>query len=295
MSERSVGITFVLKSPNIDWTIGFWDNKSPTVVVLGIDDVESSGRGLLVPNAALNTASYAKELIQLMADPSVREIPTLEGTEKVVPAPPAPQLPPFPLHQYPIHGNEVLLVIPTENDSKKAIIRECIGERNPTGLKVHTITVPVESNVGEQPYNKAGALGAYHRVSNALARLHGAEFAAVFAQNRIGSVMAVSIENYIQTQDVDRPADFAIGVVHNATTNRTGACASRGVTLPPEYVRRARRFGNDGDEDHGKITVGQILAARVPGLDKANWHAVLAGCSRYDLLKEALRGMPIPW
>ncbi|KAF2831832.1 hypothetical protein CC86DRAFT_400621 [Ophiobolus disseminans] len=82
--------------------------------------------------------------------------------------------------------------------------------------------------------------------------------------------MGAAIESYIQTKVVDRPVDFGIVVVHDVTSRQTAIGCSRGVTVPPEYVARARRFGCDGDADHGTITVGQVLAARVPRLDKAN-------------------------
>ncbi|KAI9748641.1 MAG: hypothetical protein M1815_003100, partial [Lichina confinis] len=137
--------------------------------------------------------------------------------------------------------------------------------------------------------------GAYNRIRNAMQRLQDSEFADIFLQNSVGAVMAASVENYVQTQDIDRPADFGIVVIHNATTHQTVAGCSRGVTVPPEYVARARRFGCDGDANHGNITLGSVLAARVPGLDQANWHEVLTGSSRYELLREVIRKMPIPW
>lgn len=160
---------------------------------------------------------------------------------------------------------------------------------------MHTVTVLVESGVGEQPYNEAGAVGAYNRISNALNCLHGEKFVETFIKKEIGAVIAASIESYIQTEDIDRPADFGIAVVHNATSRQTRACSSWGVTVPPEYVSRAQRFSSDGDPNHGNVTVGQILAARVPGLDKADWQVLLARRSRYELLRDAIRELPIPW
>jgi hypothetical protein len=274
---------------------GLRDTNGAVVVVLGVHDVQSSRSDSLETNRFQNTALYARELIQLMADPSVMMMPSLNGTERVIPARMAPQLPPFPACRFPTHGNTVLLVIPTENKNKISIFKECVAGRTPPGVRVHTALLPVESNVGEQPYNEAGATGAYNRICNALERLHSPEFADVFAKNAVGTVMVASIESYIQTENIDRPADFGIAVVHNATTNQTCLCSSRGVTAPPEYIHRARRFGTDGDANHGNVTVGRVLAARVPELDKADWHAVLAGCSRYELLREAVRELPIPW
>lgn len=246
--------------------------------------------------AAANAASYAKEVIQVMGNDLRSCIEDIEGTEVIVPPPHTnPRLPPFQPHQYLSHGNAVLLVIPTENKPKVRLLQEAFRERAPNGVIVHKVTVPVDSGVGEQPYNEVGIVGAHNRISNALNRLDTTEYQKIFKVKGIGTVILASVENYIQTDNTDRPTDYGVVVIHNATTQQTTACLSRGVTVPPAYVNRARRFGFEGDPNRGRVTVGQILAANVPGLDKADWHAVLAGHSRYDLLKDAIRQMPIPW
>lgn len=225
----------------------------------------------------------------------MNSVPDLEGTEKIVPPHTDPRLPPFQLHQYPSHGNAVLLFIPTENESKMRLLQEAFRERAPNGVIVHIVMASIDSGVGEQPYNEAGIIGAHNRISNALLHLDATEYQETFKVKRIGTVMVASIENYIQTDNIDRPTDYGVVVIHNATTQQTTACTSWGVTAPPAYVNRARRFGFEGDPNRGRVTVGQILAAHVPGLDKADWQAVLAGRSRYDLLKDAIRQVPIPW
>lgn len=230
-----------------------------------------------------------------MTDNLMNSVPDLKGTEKIVPPHMDPRLPPFQLHQYPSHGNAVLLVIPTENESKRRLLQEAFRERAPNDVIVHTVTISIDSGVGEQPYNGAGIIGAHHRISNALLRLDTAEYQEIFKVKRIGTVIVASIESYIQTDNIDRPADYGIVVIHNATKQQTTACISCGVTVPPAYVNRARRFGFEGDPNRGRVTVGQILAAHVPGLDKADWQLVLAGHSRYDLLKDAIRQLRIPW
>jgi hypothetical protein len=230
-----------------------------------------------------------------MTNNPMGSVSDFEGTEEIVPPCVDPRLPPFRLHQYPSHGNVVLLAIPTENESKKGLLQEAFGDRAPNNVIVHTVTFSVDSGVGNQPYNEAGIIGAHGRISNALRRLDTAEYEETFRLQRIGTVILASIESYIQTENIDRPTDYGVVVIHNATTQQTTACTSRGVTVPPAYVNRARRFGFEGDPNRGRVTVGQILAAHVPGLDKANWQAVLAGHSRYSLLKDAIRQMPIPW
>jgi non-canonical (house-cleaning) NTP pyrophosphatase len=207
-----------------------------------------------------------------------------------------PGLPPFQSHQYPSYGNAVLLVIPTKNEFKTRVLEEAFRQQAPSDVILHTLAVPVESGVGEQPYNEAGIIGAHNRISNALLRLDAVEYQENFRDKRIGTVIVACIENYIQTDDIDCPTDYGVVAIHNATTRQTVACLSWGVTVPPAYINRARRFGGfGGNPNRGSVTVGQILAANVPGLDKADWHAVLARHSRYDLLKDAVRQLPIPW
>jgi non-canonical (house-cleaning) NTP pyrophosphatase len=231
-----------------------------------------------------------------MANDTIVPIADLKCSERIVPPIKGPPVLPFQLHQYPLYGNATLLVIPTANESKRRLLQDMFTERaTPHNVTMHTITVPVDSEVGEQPYNDAGVAGAYNRISNALVCLDSWDHEKSFGEKSIGTVIVESIESYIQLEGVDRPTDYGIIVIHNVTTQRTTACSSWGVTVAPAFVNRARRFGFQGNPNHGRVTVGQILAANVPGLDKADWQAVLAGRSRYDLLKDAIIKLPIPW
>jgi non-canonical (house-cleaning) NTP pyrophosphatase len=160
---------------------------------------------------------------------------------------------------------------------------------------MHSVVVPFDSGVGEQPYNEAGVLGAHTRICNALRHLDTPEFQETLVSKGIGTVIVASIENYIQLDNVGRPTDYGVVVIHNATAGETVAGLSWGVTVPPAYVDRARRFGFEGNPNYGRVAVGQVLAAHVPGLDKADWHSILAGRSRYDLLSDAIGRLTIPW
>lgn len=268
----------------------------PITFILGISNcADSSENDNWKRYAAVNAVSYGMELIQVMTNSLMNSISDLKGTEKTVPPPIDPVLPPFQPHQYPSYGNAVLLVIPTENEFKRRLLQETFRERAPNDVTIHAVTVSVDSGVGEQPYNEAGIIGAHNRISNALLRLDTPEYQEMFKEKGIRTVICASIESYFQTDNIDRPTDYGVVVIHNATTHQTSACTSEGVTAPPAYVNRARRFGFEGDQNRGRVTVGQILAAHVPGLDKANWQEVLANHSRYDLLKDAVRQVSIPW
>lgn len=245
--------------------------------------------------AAANAASYAKELIRGMSDGLTNSIANLRGTETIVPPHLDTKVPPFEPQQFPRHGEAVLLVIPTANESKGRLLRGAFENQKPKDVVMHSITVPFDSGVGEQPYNEAGVLGAHTRISNALRHLHAPEHQETLVSKGIGTVIVASIESYIQLDNVGRPTDYGLVVIHNATTGETAAGLSWGVTVPPAYVDRARRFGFEGNPNHGRVTVGQILAAHMPGLDKADWQSVLAGRSRYDLLSDAINRLTIPW
>ncbi|KAH9241056.1 hypothetical protein K456DRAFT_29555 [Colletotrichum gloeosporioides 23] len=268
-------------------------HRGTAVCVFAVQTDDTNIGQLSFQNAVL----LAKELRYLTVDTdsSLLTMDSLSATEHIVPARPTQQPKPLPTYHFPTCGKNVLLVIPTENAKKKEVLETNIMRRAPAGTEIHTITFPVESGVGEQPYNIAGSEGARNRIMNALARLQSPKYAETFDKENIGSVIAASIENYVQTEDIGRPADFAIAVVHNATINQTRSSSSRGVTIAPRYVDRARRFGTIGDANYGNVTVGKVMAARVPQLDHADWHGVVAGISRYDLLAEAIAKIQIPW
>jgi non-canonical (house-cleaning) NTP pyrophosphatase len=215
----------------------------PVVVILGVNsDIPSSVRGVREKDAAANVVLYGKEIIQVIKNPLTNSISGLEKTETIVPPQVNRILPPFKSHHYPCHGDTVLLVIPTENEFKKEILQEYFNEQAPAGIVMHTITLPVDSGVGSQPYNEAGMTGAHTRLTNSLNHLDAQEYQAMFKEKRIGTIIVASIESYIQTDNIDRPTDYGTVVVHNATTQQTTMCTSQGVTVPPVYVNRARRL-----------------------------------------------------
>ena len=245
--------------------------------------------------AAANAASLTKELIQGMSDGLTKSISSLRGSETIVPPNLDIEVTTFAPQQFPRHGDAVLLVIPTANKSKGKLLGDGFQRQKPKGVVLHSISVPFDSGVGEQPYNEAGSIGAHTRISNASRHLKTPKYQEMLISKGIGTVLVASVENFIQLDNVKRPADYGIVVIHNASTGDTTAGLSWGVTVPPAYVDRARRFGFDGNPNYGRVTVGQILAAHVPGLDKADFHSVLVGRSRYNLLNEVIDRLKIPW
>lgn len=248
--------------------------------------------------AAVNVGYYTKELYKGIDSPLWKDTESLRGTESVVPAPlTAPAPAPFTVAPFHKWGDAILLVIPTKNKFKTTVLTEKFQKNLPAGKVLHTLALPADSGVGEQPYNQAGADGARQRISSALELLRTEEQEQKRRQLEIGTVVVASIENYMQTDGgVARPTDYGIVSFYNCDSGVCKIGVSRGVTVSPDYVERAKRYGFEDKEGiHGRVTVGQVMAANVPGLDKADWHKVVAGVSRYDLLAEAVDKMEISW
>ena len=219
----------------------------PRVVVLGVsNNVDSHQSNDLKGYTAAYATLYAKEFTQMVSDNVMLIIPNLKNSEKVVPPHNDPILPRFPPHRFPSYGNTVLLVIPTANESKRRLLEDSFIEQAPENVVLRTVIVPVDSEVGEQPYNDAGIIGAYNRINNALIRLDTAEYEKILREKNIGTVIVASIESYIQVDDVDRPTDYGVVVVYNATTQQTAACSSWGVTIPLTFVDRAPTVNERG-------------------------------------------------
>lgn len=224
-------------------------------------------------------------------------IATLKDTETVLP-PPAIDLtkPPFTEYSFPSHGDNVLLLIPTANEGKVQVLTDAFKKQNPRAATIYPMVVPAKSDVGEQPYDGAGLQGAYNRTSNALHTFaNSPDDLAIITKRAIGTVIVATIENYIQISGVPRAVDYGVIMMHNANTGKTVTGVSHGVSVPEGYVSHARSFGFENSECHGRVSVGRVLAANVPGLDEADWHLVVVGRSRYELLREAIELLRIPW
>ncbi|KAL2125012.1 hypothetical protein VTJ04DRAFT_1377 [Mycothermus thermophilus] len=209
----------------------------------------------------------------------------------------------------------VLLVIPTSNKFKVCLLRDHLAATKPPGVNLDHLEVKADSQVGEQPLDSAGPQGAVNRVANAASKLFKDDSKMRDLRERaIGTVIVGAVENFIYRhaswtdkdgQTVHGPADYGVLVfcrislvpgradVERIRWSQLGV--SRGVTVPADFMNFARTLGFDDEEElHGKVTVGEVIAANT-GIDKANWHLPLAGASRYELLKEAMEKMKVPW
>ncbi|KAL2271337.1 hypothetical protein VTJ83DRAFT_708 [Remersonia thermophila] len=209
----------------------------------------------------------------------------------------------------------VLLVIPTSNKFKVRLLSEHLCKHKPAHVNLSYLEVKADSQVGEQPYDGAGPQGAFNRVANAANKLFAdAEEVKKLREGRVGTVVVGAVENFIERKASYTvkhgakkigPVDY--GVLIFCRISLVPSCpekervswgepgASGGVTVPVDFMEWAMRFGfEDDDRKHGKVTVGEVIAANT-GIDKADWHKPLAGTSRYDLLSEAMGKMRVPW
>ncbi|KAL2154652.1 hypothetical protein VTH82DRAFT_3328 [Thermothelomyces myriococcoides] len=208
--------------------------------------------------------------------------------------------------------NNILLVIPTENESKAKLLRSRLSATKPAHVRLDYCQVKARSDVGEQPYDGAGPRGAFNRVVNAVASLlaDADKRAALVERPRVGTLIVGAIENFVlRNRDRDsgdvNPVDHGFVVLCRVSlvdhTWDWVVGVGRGVTVPREYYEAAQELGfEDEDEGEGgtrtcgKVTIGQLLSANA-GVDNADWAKPLAGVSRYDLLREALEAMDVPW
>ncbi|KAH7012617.1 uncharacterized protein B0I36DRAFT_256494 [Microdochium trichocladiopsis] len=237
-----------------------------------------------------------------------------KGTEKLVPIYPSVvdiQSPPAPAFKYLLARGKkknILVIVPSGAEKKKLLAENHVNAEYPEA-NGYTVFVKklegVASGVGEQPYDHAGQEGAQNRIKNAITEMSNSMEVLRFIQNnKVGEVLVISIENFIRREGRERPVDIGVIAIHSVVSGKTKARLSEGVSIHPAIVDQARERGlahpNDdcalGHPDtacnHGKVTIGGILAEIYSGVDKSNWHEVAIGISRWKILFDTLCRMP---
>ncbi|KAH6973338.1 hypothetical protein EDB80DRAFT_742968 [Ilyonectria destructans] len=238
--------------------------------------------------------------------PTLEPVPKLQKsldeirrTQRVVPPlQSCPIFPLFPNRHFQKHGDNVLVVIPTDNQFKVETITQKFKKLVPSG-KLHTLKLKAESKVGNQPYNEQGPIGGSNRLRSVLELLDTPEYRVRMENWKIGTVITMSIENFVQFAvdgtTIKSATDYGAIIVHNASTGQTQSTYSKGVTIDVAYVEYARTLGfDDAEKLHGKVTCGKVMAVNVAGLKHDDWHLSVAGISRYTILEDAICDMEIP-
>jgi hypothetical protein len=219
----------------------------------------------------------------------------------------------------------------TANKSKTRLITTHLDQHaaKPTPVHLAYHQIPAESCVGEQPYDADGPRGAFNRVVNAVRALAASEtHRRALVAGGFGTLLVAAVENYIwrkpegakivrKTMRNGRPVlvarrvpvDYGVvvfcviplvgggGDLERNAVVKWAVGVSGGVTVPREYYDDAQKYGFEDEKTkrQGKVTVGKVLGANIPGLDDADWHKELADVSRYDLLSGAMKEMVVPW
>jgi hypothetical protein len=211
------------------------------------------------------------------------------------------------------YGENILVLLPTENSFKRNIVESKIstylGPKRLNRLIIQQLE-DISSDVGNQPYDEKGLEGACNRIRNAVDWLMR-NGKSVLEEKKVGTVLVVGIENYIERKivasivddSIDRDQgddnctaaiDYGIVMIYNATTMKAAAAVSRGVGVQKAFLDEAEALGFDDEERKcGKVTVGEVLA-KYFHVDKGNWHEVVCDVSRYVLLQEALERLILP-
>ncbi|KAK0668339.1 hypothetical protein QBC41DRAFT_347312 [Cercophora samala] len=266
--------------------------------------------------------------------PKRKQIPLLKVyPPPQLPEPPHNQLEPFERElDKDDTQKRVLFLIPTKNRDKVEILTAQFKKRLPENTVMHYISFSgAPSGVGEQPYNEAGMIGAFNRIDHAVFITPAqAEISSFITEHRITTVIFAAIESFIARpgwppvgpgkEATREPVDYAYILLYNPVTGAVKTGVSEGVEVPWAYYREAQEYGfGDPDNEelfrmfgeesgltnmpegaemnHGKVTVGEIMAHNIRGLDKQNWQKLLTDekACRYRLIEDALAKMEIPW
>ncbi|RYO97532.1 hypothetical protein DL765_011133 [Monosporascus sp. GIB2] len=122
---------------------------------------------LTITNYTLNTPQN-HNAAETSKESLASSIDKLRGTEAILPVPtPSLPLPTINSPAFRKHGDAILVVNPTTNKQKADPFTEAFNALKPFNVKIHYVSAPSESDVGEQPYDEAGVEDLLNRIPNA--------------------------------------------------------------------------------------------------------------------------------
>jgi hypothetical protein len=187
-----------------------------------------------------------------------------------------------------LHGTKTLVLVPG-NERKRELAHN--WARVKLGISEDQLVVQrvtgekVKSDI-EQPYNKQGLECGVKRVIGTLAWLSENESVL---KSGIGRVLVVAVENFIDDIHQAIAVDYGMLMVYDVLTGVCNLVVSQGVGVQVNFLREACKEGFVNDDlNCGKVTYGSVLANHFDCVDGADWHMVVCGRSRFDILAEAL-------
>ncbi|KAF4500257.1 hypothetical protein FAGAP_3542 [Fusarium agapanthi] len=219
------------------------------------------------------------------------------GSEQIVAPPRNEKIPDVQRQEWPTSGKNCLVIIPTKNEEKvQACETKFKNDKTNNIGDYFFLQIPVPDEGLCQPLNGQGYVCARLRITKAIDIFRN-NYPAYLEDNHIGTIIVTAIENFFERDNVPRPVDAAAGGMFNVLTGKMETNTSKGSTLDPWFLAEAERSGGfaDNNKDCLRTTAGEIVAETIPGVNKADWHAVAVNKPRREFLAEMLEEMEIPW
>lgn len=203
------------------------------------------------------------------------------------------------LSHFKSYGRNILLLVDTEDSQERALLEQKV-RRDMNSSELFTLLYERKTRV-VQPYNEMGVQELRGRIEAMMRYVGGMRH---FMKSKgIGTVVIGAIQSYIRISTLDgSAAEFSIVMLYNAETTTVIQGICEGVPVQTEYLRDARGAGFwDEEATEGKTTYGETLEriffrtaqSRLrSGLGIANdWHWIVCGQSRHDLLQAVAYGL----
>ncbi|CAF3700725.1 unnamed protein product [Rotaria sordida] len=178
------------------------------------------------------------------------------------------------MKQYIQPGHEINIVVTSAKDVKLTPVRDAFTH---VFGRVTTQGIGVQSNVAPQPVGfEAGFKGAQQRIEN------------LRRQNVVRPDQCiVSIENFIAELVPDMYFDLGYVLLSDPLNSIELHLFTQAIPVPIEYVYQARdRTPADYPLKWSgyMVTIGEILHSQLPFVNPEDWHEMMSGTSRRDII-----------
>ncbi|CAF3493514.1 unnamed protein product [Rotaria socialis] len=178
------------------------------------------------------------------------------------------------MKQYIQPGHEINIVVTSAKDIKLTPVRDAFTQ---VFGRVITQGIGVQSNVAPQPVGfEAGFKGAQQRIEN------------LRRQNVVRpDQCVVSIENFIAELVPDMYFDLGYVLLSDPLNSIELHLFTQAIPIPIEYVYQARdRTPADYPLKWSgyMVTIGEILHSQLPFVNPEDWHEMMSGTSRRDII-----------
>ncbi|KAH7061015.1 hypothetical protein BKA63DRAFT_497684 [Paraphoma chrysanthemicola] len=206
-------------------------------------------------------------------------------------------LPPSVFRLGRLPGQYVLLLVPTANREEQlwlqSLLQDHVGE-----YTLVTYAYEVDTEI-EQLYHDTVTEGLTNRLMAMIVVTESS--VQILEELGIGTVIIGVVENYIRTsKHNDAAVDFGVAVFYDVGTGELVQTTTQGVPVQPSFLCEAQEQGLSSVRRRAdSVTYGDIVQKYFGGPARQrygsdfdigkDWHRVVCGSSRYDLLRDACR------